>query len=138
VLSLCRLFGMNLHFINREAYKDKKALFEKDYGTDSSAFFIDEGGFSAEAAKGCEEIISELEGEYDHLFAACGTGATIAGLAKGASMFSPAMKIHGVPVLKDGDFIKEAVYSLTHEIEIELHTSYHFGGYAKTKPELID
>lgn len=138
VLSLCRVFGMQIHFVSREDYKDKKALFEKHHGEELNAFFIDEGGYSLEAAKGCEEIVSELKEPYDHLFAACGTGATLAGLAKGASIYQNTMKIHGVPVLKGGGFIRDAIQTLYPEIDAELHLDYHFGGYAKTKPELID
>src|SRR5690606_40817001 len=33
---------------------------------------------------------------------------------------------------------RRVLFRSTPEVEIELHTSYHFGGYAKTKPELID
>jgi len=138
VLSLCRLFGMNIHFVNREAYKDKKAVFNTYRSENPSAFFIDEGGYSLEAAKGCEEIVSELTGKYDHIFVACGTGATLAGLAKGTSVYHPNTKVHGVPVLKEGEFIRDAVEHFYPQLNVELHCNYHFGGYAKTKPELID
>src|SRR5690606_14465102 len=137
ILSMCKLFGMNIHFVTREAYTNKAAIYTKNHDTDSSAFFIDEGGFSLEAVKGCEEIISELKETYDHVFVACGTGTTIAGIVKGAAKVSSAIKVHGVPVLKGGDFIKQVVFDLVHEAQITLHTSYHFGGYAKSKPELI-
>jgi len=138
VLSLCKLFGMNIHFVDREDYKNKDLLFKKYHGADSSAFFINEGGYSLEAAKGCEEIITELKNNYDHIFAACGTGATLAGLAKGASIYQTHAIVHGVPVLKGGDFIQDAVHRLYPQINVKLHCTYHFGGYAKTKPELID
>ncbi len=138
ILSLCKLFGMNIHFVTRDEYKNKEELFQKYHDNDPSSFFINEGGYSIEAAKGCEEIISELTERYDHIFAACGTGATLAGLAKGASKFQPNAHIHGIPVLKGGDFIETAVHNLCPEVKIKLHTDYHFGGYAKTKPELIE
>lgn len=138
VLGLCQLFGMNIHFVTREEYKNKEELFLKYHYNDPSCFFINEGGYSVEAARGCEEIISELTGSYDYIFAACGTGATLAGLAKGASKFLPNTRIHGIPVLKGGDFIEAAVHTLCPGVEIKLHTDYHFGGYAKTKPELIE
>src|SRR5690606_11451148 len=67
-----------------------------------------------------------------------GTGATLAGLAKGASIYQPHAKVHGIPVLKGGEFIRDTVHHLYPEIAIELHCDYHFGGYAKTKPELIN
>ena len=82
-LFLCRLHGMDLLFTSRETYRDKPALFKKYFGDDPEAFFIDEGGASAEGAKGCSELIDELTETYDHIFCACGTGTTAAGIING-------------------------------------------------------
>ncbi|RYZ98582.1 MAG: pyridoxal-phosphate dependent enzyme, partial [Sphingobacteriaceae bacterium] len=82
-LFLCRLHGMELRFTDRESYRDKAALFNKFYGDDEQAFFVDEGGASAEAAKGCSELVDELTDTYDHLICACGTGTTAAGIING-------------------------------------------------------
>lgn len=139
VLQLCELFGMELRFTDREKYKNKELLFDEFHQNDPKAFFVDEGGFSSEAAKGCEEIMEDLPFQYEHIFCACGTGATLAGLAKGAEIHQPKAIVHGVPVLKGGDFIADAVDSLYPNLtNIKLHTEYHFGGYAKTKPPLIE
>lgn len=137
VLTLCKLFGMKIQFVMRDKYRNKKALFEEDYDYTSKSFFIDEGGYSSEAAKGCEEIIKELNGEYDHIFVACGTGTTLAGIVKGVSLYQPQAKAHGIPVLKGGDFIKNAVWKLYPNVDFTLHCDYHFGGYAKTKTTLM-
>ena len=59
-LFLCRLHGMSLIFTDRENYRDKPALFKKHFGDNAEAFFIDEGGASAEGAKGCSELVAEL------------------------------------------------------------------------------
>jgi len=77
-LFLCRLHGMNLLFTDRETYRDKAGFFKRYFINDPDAFFIDEGGASAEGARGCSELIDELPGEYDHIFCACGTGTTAA------------------------------------------------------------
>jgi 1-aminocyclopropane-1-carboxylate deaminase len=82
--------------------------------------------------------MENLPYQYDHIFCACGTGATLAGIAKGAEKYQRKALIHGVPVLKGGDFILEAVGSLYPNLRnVKLHTEYHFGGYAKTKASLI-
>ena len=45
----------------------------------------------------------------------------------------------GVPVLKNGSFIKEEIGKLlTSPVNYHLHTDYHFGGYAKTDERLIE
>ncbi|MBC8053251.1 MAG: pyridoxal-phosphate dependent enzyme [Sphingobacteriaceae bacterium] len=137
-LSLCRLFGMNLIFTNRESYRDKPGLFKRYFEDDSDAVFIDEGGYSPEAAKGCAELVDELQQTYQHVFCACGTGATAAGIINGLTNKNSQTLFHAVPVLK-GDFLKHEIDKLLHSpVDFEYHRDYHFGGYAKTRPELID
>ncbi len=135
-LFLCRLHGMELIFTNRESYKDKQCLFEQHFKNNASAYFIDEGGSSALAAQGCAELIDELPLTYDHIFCACGTGTTVAGLLNGLQNKPTLM--HAVPVLKNGYFITDEIKRyLSYHPVYELHTDYHFGGYAKTTPDLI-
>ncbi|SEL11960.1 1-aminocyclopropane-1-carboxylate deaminase/D-cysteine desulfhydrase [Parapedobacter koreensis] len=138
-LSLCNIFGMELQFVTRAAYKDKHELFRQYYGQDDQAYFIDEGGYSLEGAQGCAEILDGLSQTYDHIFCACGTGTTLAGLSMAKTLHGSHTQLHGVPVLAGGTFIKEAVaklYNAQQANAIILHTAYHFGGYAKTTPVL--
>ncbi|NCD68539.1 1-aminocyclopropane-1-carboxylate deaminase/D-cysteine desulfhydrase [Mucilaginibacter agri] len=136
-LFLCKLHGMHLIFVDRESYRDKQALFNTYFANDSFAYFINEGGASAEAARGCSELIAELPQVYDHLFCACGTGTTAAGILNGLQHL-PTL-FHAVPVLKGGEFIADEIKQyVKHNPIYELHIQYHFGGYAKTTPELID
>ena len=138
-LFLCRLHGMNLLFTDRESYRDKTALFNKHFGTDQAAFFIDEGGASAEGARGCSELVSELTQHYDHIFCACGTGTTAAGIINGLQQHGLSTQFNAVPVLKNGHFIADDINSLLlKRTTYQLHTDYHFGGYGKTTNELID
>jgi len=138
-LFLCRLHGMTLLFTDRESYRDKQALFDKYFAANPDAFFIDEGGASVEGAKGCSELVDELPEVYDHIFCACGTGTTAAGIINGLRNQSSTTTFHGVPVFKDGSFIKDEINKfLTAPAGYQLHTSYHFGGYGKTGEELIE
>ncbi|MDB5090612.1 MAG: 1-aminocyclopropane-carboxylate deaminase [Mucilaginibacter sp.] len=137
-LFLCRLHGMNLLFTDRDSYRDKPALFNKYFDNDNNAFFIDEGGSSAEGAKGCSELIDELTDTYDHIFCACGTGTTAAGIINGIHQHKLNTQFNAVPVLKNGDFMRGEIDKfLTAPTDYELHTGYHFGGYGKTDKRLI-
>jgi 1-aminocyclopropane-1-carboxylate deaminase len=137
-LFLCRLHGMNLVFTDRESYRDKSALFIKYFGNDNDAFFIDEGGSSAEGAKGCSELVDELTEPYDHIFCACGTGTTAAGIINGIHQHKLSTQFNAVPVLKNGGFMRGEIDKfLTTPADYELHTDYHFGGYGKTNERLI-
>ena len=138
VLGMCQLFGMKLHFISREQYHDKQQLFTS-LSTPDQAYFIDEGGRGMEATIGCREIITELSATYSHIFCAAGTGTTAAGIAMALSENNLSSKLHVIPVLKGGSFIADEMQKLCAPMgQTLLHTDYHFGGYAKTKSELID
>jgi len=137
-LFLCRLHGMQLIFTDRESYRAKPLLFNKYFREDADALFIDEGGASAEAAQGCSELVNELTEGYNHIFCACGTGTTAAGLINGINLHKLKTQFNAVPVFKNGGFIKDEIdkYLLT-PTDYQLHLDYHFGGYGKTTPELI-
>jgi 1-aminocyclopropane-1-carboxylate deaminase len=137
-LLLCRLFGMQLIFVSREAYKDKWHLFALHFADHEDAFFIDEGGASQEAVRGCAELIDELPADLDYLFCAAGTGTTAAGLLLGIQERQLKTELHVVPVLKNGEFIRDEIQQYTGvSQQLILHTEYHFGGYAKTSPDLL-
>lgn len=138
MLMLCRLYGMSLKFTDRASYKNKQLLFDEHYGNQHNAFFVDEGGASPEGTMGCAEIIAELPFETDHIFCAAGTGTTAAGLLKGIQEQGLKTQLHVVPVLKGGAFLAKEIARYHTDLKaLQLHTDYHFGGYAKTSPELI-
>ncbi len=97
-LLLCQMLGMKLLYVSREEYKNKPTLFEHYFGEDTDAFFIDEGGFSALGAKGCEEIISELKEEYSDIFIAAGTACTSAGIINAIQKNKLNTHLHSVVV----------------------------------------
>ena len=138
-LFLSRLHGMNLLFTDRETYRDKPGFFKKYFINDDDAFFINEGGASAEGARGCSELIDELPGEYNHIFCACGTGTTAAGIINGIKKHDLKTEFHAVPVFKNGDFIEHDINRLlTAPADYHLHTGYHFEGYGKVDTRLIE
>lgn len=138
VLDMCKIFGLKLNFVDRESYRNKAELFSKNHDPINS-LFIDEGGKSERGLLGCADLIAELKQEYDHIFVASGTGTTVAGLQLGIDKEKLKSQIHTVPVLKgaDGLLADFSQWNVPTE-KIFMHPDYHFSGYAKTKPELID
>jgi 1-aminocyclopropane-1-carboxylate deaminase len=137
-LFMCRLHGMNLQFVDRESYRDKQALFTKYFAEDDQAFFIDEGGASPEAAKGCSELVIELPETYDHIFCASGTGTMAAGIINGLQSNDLHTILNAIPVFKNGGFIANEIDKLLlKSASYNLHTNYHFGGYGKVNNDLI-
>ncbi|POY35278.1 1-aminocyclopropane-1-carboxylate deaminase [Solitalea longa] len=138
-LFLCSQFGMNFIFVSRDAYRDKELLYDQYFGTDSDAYFIDEGGAGNLALPGCAELLDELTDHYDHLFLACGTGTTLAGIAMGASHRNLSTQIEGIAVLKGAGFLHTDIQNLIGtEHHYKLHLDYHQGGYAKTNMDYLN
>jgi 1-aminocyclopropane-1-carboxylate deaminase len=111
--------------------------------------------------QGAGEIASE---EFDYVCCACGTGATLAGVSLS---LKPHQQAIGFSALKGGGFLEGEVEKfrdgflekkpprlfepslqgghsrglselLLRGGDFKINTDYHFGGYAKTTPELIE
>lgn len=149
-LQLARDNGMSFKYVSREQYRENnkyEGLFikglEKEFG---EFYLVPEGGSNALAVKGCTEIINNIDVDYDVICSACGTGGTIAGII--ASVDND-KQVLGFPALKGGGFLKKDIQQLlseyTNQLKMnventnwDLVTDYHFGGFAKVKPELVD
>jgi 1-aminocyclopropane-1-carboxylate deaminase len=134
MLGLCRTYGMELKFVDRESYKNKEKLYA-DFASED-CYFIDEGGKGILAAKGCEEILNGVE-NFSRIICAVGTGTTFAGLVNGAAKKN--MTVEGICVLKGAQDIEKEVEELIgSNRNWNMHHEFHGGGYAKTTPELFN
>ncbi len=135
--------GMQLHFINRSAYRQKNyPLFLEELKNHFGDFYlIPEGGTNELALKGGAELVGEVEQQLDTMpdywCVACGTGGTLAGLITGLKGRKKAV---GFAVLKGNFHQKEISQLLGRPIfaNWQVSTKYHFGGYAKFELGLID
>jgi len=127
---------MQFHFVSRSDYRNKTskefiANLKEKFG---DFYLVPEGGTNELAVKGCEEILTNEDAQYDIICSAIGTGGTISGIINSIEKHQ---KVIGFPALK-GDFlqneIKKYVYRNDNWI---VNTDYNFGGYAKVSEELI-
>jgi len=127
--------GMTFKFVSRSDYRRKTdSDFINNLKDEFDEFYlIPEGGTNALAIKGCQEILTQKDREFDFICCPVGTGGTILGLINSAL---PHQKILGFPALK-GDFLTEEIAKFATNKNWELITDYHFGGYAKVSDELI-
>ncbi|MBG6060505.1 1-aminocyclopropane-1-carboxylate deaminase [Flavobacterium sp. CG_9.1] len=127
--------GMQLEFISREEYrlKSEVSFIENLKQKFGNFYLIPEGGTNALAIKGCEEIITHEDIDFDYICCSTGTGGTISGLINSAL---PHQKVLGFPALK-GDFLKEEIRNFAQNENWELISDYHFGGYGKINAELV-
>jgi 1-aminocyclopropane-1-carboxylate deaminase len=129
--------NMKLYFISRSDYKTKSIPGEALAKVDpKDIYIVKEGGYGKMGMTGAKEILRELNSnDYTHILAAVGTGTMLSGLIAAAH---PGQSIIGIPVLQD-DSLEHKISALLPGTKqsFQLLYDYHFGGYAKTSPELI-
>lgn len=139
ILHFVKQCEMELFYLSRSDYKKKYSdeIINRLLAEFGEFYLIPEGGSNDLAVKGCSEIPSRIDLDYDYLFCACGTGGTLAGIINGVKNKS---KVIGVAVLKNASFLIDEVKRLSCSVNSnwEILLNYHFGGYAKFTSGLID
>jgi 1-aminocyclopropane-1-carboxylate deaminase len=135
-------YGMQLEFISRSEYARKE---EPDFLrqlTDRfpGAYIIPEGGAGPIGIRGSEDILRTTDtGKYTHILCAVGTGTTLIGLIRAAH---PGQIVIGIPVLKGFDewsaIAPHAWLTPEQKAGARILPHYHFGGYARHPPELLN
>lgn len=128
--------GMELRYIDRTSYrlKNEESFLNKLLQFESDYYLIPEGGTNELAVKGCEEILADIEIDFDYACCACGTGGTISGVINSLQKHH---KVIGFPALKGAGFLNDEIGNYVDNNNWTLIESYHFGGYAKVNETLI-
>ncbi|MDQ3049711.1 MAG: pyridoxal-phosphate dependent enzyme [Bacteroidota bacterium] len=135
--------GMQLIFLNREAYrkKDNPTFVQEVLNGKKNYMVIPEGGCNTEGVLGCREIVTSADNQFNHVIVACGTGTTAAGII---ASLKAHQQLIGISVLRNGQFIAAAIRNFLQEACLgkipdnwRIEHEFHFGGYAKSTPELL-
>ncbi|HAD98077.1 MAG TPA: 1-aminocyclopropane-1-carboxylate deaminase [Cryomorphaceae bacterium] len=150
-LDFCRACGMEIEAISRKRYdtKDDPEFVAMMAEALPEVYMIPEGGKGVLGMQGCAEVVNELPEGFDVICVAGGTGTTMAGML---TADYPAQYVL-YPALKGGVFLKRAIDGYLTDFQRAFSTKghgkkmgmerllveedYHFGGYGKTRPELI-
>lgn len=130
-------YGMQLEFLGRTKFQEKKASLLREQNT-SKTYFIDEGGYGKLGAIGFASITEEVDlNSYDYIMAAVGTGTMLAGLI---SISQTHQEIIGIPVLKNEGTIASEINKILpcEQKPFTLLHQFHQGGYAKITIEQIN
>ena len=127
--------GMKFKFVDREMYRNKNEIdFRRRLELEFQDFYLlPEGGTNELAIQGCEEILTDLDNDFDFICCPVGTGGTISGVI---NCSKESQQVLGFPALC-GDFLKEDIRKFATKSNWNLITDYDFGGYAKVSDELI-
>lgn len=127
--------GMQLTFITREAYREKKIPAEIDL---SASLLIPEGGYGSTGARGAATITDFINpNDYTHIICAVGSGTMMAGLINACN---GRPFVTGISAMKNNSSLETAVKKLLTDSLTEpviLH-QYHFGGFAKHTGLLLE
>jgi 1-aminocyclopropane-1-carboxylate deaminase len=147
-LKKCHELGMHLIFVSREDYQQKT-----DYDYLNSLkneypdfYIVPEGGSNYYGMIGCQEIIKEIDQDFEHIFVSQGTTTTSCGILLS---LKENQTLHVIPVLKGFDSLEEMRKILNQALfdtetveelltKVQVHPEFHFGGYGKITRELID
>ncbi|TAH08827.1 MAG: pyridoxal-phosphate dependent enzyme [Sphingobacteriia bacterium] len=128
--------GMQLHYISRNDFNDK--IYLKNLYHQPDWYWINEGGYGKIGAKGASTIFNTVDlNSFTHIVCAVGTGTMMAGLIDAANCHQ---QIIGISVLKNNFSIEAEVKYLLKKKDqpITIFYDYHFGGYAKHTPLLLN
>ena len=135
--------GMQLVYADRTTYrnKDDENYLHQLQLQYPNAYIVPEGGTNQYALRGVAELVQEIDVPFNYLCSACGTGGTLAGMVAG---LKGEKQLIGFSSLKGDDALTEQIDKLVQGYAGESYKNYsvnfgyHFGGYAKVKPELTD
>lgn len=135
-LIFARACGMEFKFISRQLFREKHSdvFIEKLEKEFDQFYLLPEGGTNNLAVKGCEEILTKEDCDFNFICCAGGTGGTISGIINSSKT---SQKILGFPALK-GSFLNKDISKFVRKKNWNLILDYHFGGYAKVNIELIE
>lgn len=134
-LAFAESCGMTFKFVSREHYKlkDTTAYLAGISDNYPNSYLLPEGGTNALAIKGCAEILTEADADFNYICTSVGTGGTMAGLVSASKAHQTVV---GYSALK-GTFQVTEVQKYTSKNNFTIKDSYCFGGYAKIDSQLV-
>ena len=156
-LSDCESWGMSFLPVTRAEYREKTSpsFIQRLHEQLGMFYMVPEGGSNALAVKGMSEVVATIlksVGSFDYLCCAVGSGGTLSGLVAGAGS---SIKCVGYSAIKGGQYVQGDIQALLDQYQeglnrpvdvalcdagkgFEIVHDYHFGGFARVQPELLN
>ncbi len=154
-LSEAAALGMRMHFVSRSDYavlrlrkwhdfwskkggacpKLLQAFGEREPAFWDGVYFLPEGGTNELAVQGCQEILRKGDEDYDLICCSVGTGGTLSGLIRAASVHQ---RVLGFSAIKGTAGLRADISKFTPKSNWEITDDYCLGGYGRVPDELVD
>lgn len=137
-LKHCQAYGMQLHGVSRDVYKQKEnnAFIEDLRQQFNHPYIIPEGGANEAGRKGSAAIAALIPRDYTHICVSVGSGTTLAGLREALPV---TQQIIGFAPMKGGIYLQEEIaknLSPAQNKNWSVTDRWHFGGFGKINPQL--
>lgn len=136
-LQECRQWNMALQFLSRTDYRLKSdpGFLQQLQEQYPHHLIIPEGGYGTPGIEGAAKIHEYIPADTDIIVLAVGSGTTMMGIINALSEQQQAI---GFAAIKQGAYLEETIRQNCSNTSWQLETDYHFGGFGKHTPELID
>lgn len=138
-LKACQDLGMVLKTMSRADYnlKNDSGFLEKLKIQFPNAWIIPEGGNNEAGRLGIRAIASFLPQKIDSLAVPIGSGTTLSGLR---NCLPNEVELLGFAGFKNGAYLFDEIQTMLNNplANWQFNDAYHFGGFAKHTPELIE
>lgn len=136
-LQFCRDNCMQLEFATHEDYAKKYDPEWLEYLSSrfNSPMIIPEGGANEHGRRGAAEIVALIPGRFTHVAISVGTGTTLAGIVKATD---DDVQTVGFAPMKGGKYLQQEIAQHLPGNNFVIHDDWHFGGFGKYKPELVE
>ena len=128
--------GMNFEFLSRETYKKRNSssLTKHFLNKYPNYYILPEGGTNLLGVKGCEEILTDEDKNFDYVCCSVGTGGTFSGIINSSKK---SQEIIGFSSISKR-FLLNDICKFVNKNNWKLTDNFSFNGYAKINNVLVN
>lgn len=131
--------GMELIFVSRDAYRNRLDLSRSFCAIHPDFYVVPEGGQGEEGIKGAAEILDNIPPGYTHIICAVGTGTTLAGIINASQKEQQVLGICALKIsAQNNNELSDFLRKNANKNNYHLKYDFHFGGYARKTPALVN
>ena len=132
-------WGMQIEFTSRDFFRNESLVSEKMSKEYPGYMWVPMGGEGVAGIMGVRELYSNFElSQYSHISCAVGTGTFLLGLLEWSGSGQEVLGVCSLKVRPESEMIEKLVKSYSTRTNFKINYDYHFGGFGKVDPKLIN
>jgi len=132
-------WGMSLEFVSRDLFRNETSLSAKMMKEHPGYLWIPMGGEGIAGIMGVRELqaIAELS-NYSYLCCAVGTATFLLGLLEWSKPNQQVLGFSSMKANPEWQMIEKIIKTYSNKSNFRINYDYHFGGFGKSHPDLIN